>query len=213
MENTLSDMRKDYRRGYLRRDDLSENPYHLFKEWFAHAMDSGIPEPNAMVLSTINSLQQPSSRIVLLKDFDEEGFVFFTNYESNKGIEISGNPQVALLFAWHSIERQVRIEGTAFKTSPDVSDRYFFSRPAGSRLGAWVSAQSKVIGSREELETRQKQYHARFGEEVPRPEWWGGYIVEPVMFEFWQGRSDRLHDRFRYRRSDGGSWDINRLAP
>jgi len=213
MNRNIADLREDYGLGALQRKDLHNDPFEQFGCWFDQAHQSGLTEPNAMVLSTIKPDLTPSSRIVLLKDFNPLGFTFFTNYESQKGHEIANNPRVSLLFPWYSLERQVRIEGMATKVDDEESDAYFASRPPGSRLGAWVSAQSEPIASRNVLDIRNEYYRQLFADgEIPRPPQWGGYRVYPGLFEFWQGRADRLHDRFVYTRAAKG-WTIQRLAP
>lgn len=192
---------------------MSPDPFDQFRLWFDKAIEAGISEPNAMVLSTVSESGKPSSRVVLLKDITDEGLAFYTNYNSRKAQEIGKNPYVSLVFLWPGLERQVRIEGRATKTGTEEADIYFRSRPGGSRLGAWVSEQSRAITSREELDKRLELVRERFaGKEIPRPEHWGGYIVKPTAFEFWQGRENRLHDRFLYRFENGG-WTLNRLAP
>ncbi len=227
----LANLRREYQRGGLRRRDLDADPVAQFRLWFEQARTAGLIEPNAMVLSTSDG-QRPSSRTVLLKAFDQRGFVFFTNYASRKSQEIESTRQVSLLFPWYGLERQVALLGPAARISTAESLAYFLSRPFGSRLGAWVSQQSSVISSRRILDMQWEELKRRFeGNEVPLPSGWGGYRVVPVEFEFWQGGTNRLHDRFRYRRlgdgdsgSDGGSgsgsgvgagtaWTIERLAP
>lgn len=219
----LADLRRDYRRGALRRADLHADPVEQFRLWFEQACAAELLEPNAMVLSTSDG-RRPSSRTVLLKAFDQRGFVFFTNYGSRKAREIDATSQVSLLFPWYGLERQVAILGPAARISTAESLAYFVSRPFGSRLGAWVSQQSAVIRSRSILEAQWEQLKQRFADgEVPLPSGWGGYRVNPEEFEFWQGGENRLHDRFRYRRepdsgeagADGrpGPWLIERLAP
>jgi pyridoxamine 5'-phosphate oxidase len=214
MKQDLSGLRKNYESGHLGERDLADSPYDQFALWFRQASDAHIPEPNAMILSTSGRSGTPSSRVVLLKEFGTEGFTFYTNYHSRKGIDIAENPHVALLFSWITLERQIRIEGVAEKNHPMESDAYFISRPTGSRLGAWASEQSAPISSRELLEQRMAYYSEQFGESVPRPDHWGGYVVKPSMFEFWQGRADRLHDRFRYTLPGSDIlWKIERLSP
>jgi pyridoxamine 5'-phosphate oxidase len=213
MTRNIADLREEYHLGALHRADLHTDPFEQFGLWFDQAGHSGISEPNAMILSTVKPDMTPSSRIVLLKDFSPLGFTFFTNYESQKGQEIAHNPNVSLLFPWYSLERQVRIEGLVTKVDDEESDAYFATRPEGSRLGAWVSAQSEPIASRNVLEIRREYYRKVFHDgDIPRPPQWGGYRVWPELFEFWQGRADRLHDRFCYTRKEEG-WTIRRLAP
>lgn len=198
----------------LSEDQVADSPIRQFSRWWDEAIASEIYEVNAMTLATASADGVPSARIVLLKDFDEQGFVFFTNYESEKGREIAANPQVSLLFFWKELERQVRINGTASKIAAEESDAYFNSRPAGSRIGALASPQSKVVSSRDELELRYSEIEKQFAEgEIVRPAHWGGYRVKPGSFEFWQGRSSRMHDRICYRGHENGSWRIVRLAP
>ena len=198
----------------LEREDLDVDPVRQFADWFRQACDSDVLDPNAMSLTTVDADNRPSCRTVLLKYFDEHGFAFFTNQSSNKATHIAGNPHVALLFFWPGFARQVAIRGTASKMSAAETMRYFVSRPRGSQIGAWVSAQSSVISSRALLEAKFDEMKRKFtNKEVPLPSFWGGYRVVPSEFEFWQGRQNRLHDRFRYRHRDGGDWDIERLAP
>lgn len=189
------------------------NPIQQFTLWFNEAVAAGVAESDAMTLATATASGNPSSRIVLLKGFDERGFVFYTNYESRKARELAANSRVSLLFYWMPIKRQVRIQGTVEKVSADESDQYFRSRPLGSRIGAWASDQSEVIESRAVLEIKFKTFGDKFGDEVPRPPHWGGYRVKPDTIEFWQGRENRLHDRLRYRLQNDGSWLIERLGP
>ena len=213
-------LRRDYRRQALRRADLDADPVAQFRRWFDQAVAAALDEPNAMVLGTSDGVR-PSARTVLLKAFDARGFVFFTHYESRKATEIAAHPEVSLLFPWYGLERQVAILGRAERISAAESLAYFLSRPFGSRLGAWVSQQSAVIGSRSILEMQWQAMQRRFADgQVPLPPAWGGLRVVPFEFEFWQGRSNRLHDRFRSRPADlaregggGAAWSIERLAP
>jgi len=206
-------LRRDYMQRALDEKDVAADPFHQFSLWFQEARACpAIAEANAMVLSTVSAEGRPHGRFVLLKGFDAEGFVFFTNYGSEKGSDLAANPRAALTFGWIEQERQVRIEGTVTKTPRSAVVAYFQTRPRGSRLGAWASEQSEVIPSRETLEARLAEADARFPNDVPPPETWGGYRVAPDQFEFWQGRTNRLHDRLRYRKSEG-SWIIERLAP
>ena len=209
----LRDIRKDYQHSAIHDDDFSIEPVSWFREWLHEAMESGEPEATAMVLSTVSADGRPSSRVVLLKSFDEQGFVFFTNYMSRKGEQLGGNHAAALTFFWPHTERQVRIEGIASKTSTDESDTYFYSRPLESRINAVISPQSKPITSRTDLENaREKMLLATDNENVQRPLHWGGYRVKPDRIEFWQGRPGRLHDRIQYT-LEGSNWLIDRLAP
>jgi pyridoxamine 5'-phosphate oxidase len=210
----VADMRTDYSLHRLDETQAHADPIRQFELWFQAAAESEVPEPNAMTLATVTD-GQPAARIVLLKGFDEKGFVFFTNYESRKGAELATNPRAALVFFWSQLERQVRIEGTTVKIDPAESDAYFQSRDKGSRIGAWASPQSQVIQDRNELETRVKSLLEKYEEEefVPRPDHWGGYRLEPARIEFWQGRKSRLHDRLLYLKAADGSWTTDRLAP
>lgn len=210
---SLFQLRKEYRQGNLNIEDLETDPVDQFQKWFEQISMLGIPEPNAMVLSTCGKDRRPSSRLVLLKEFSKEGFTFFTNYHSKKGRQIDENPYGSLLFAWHYLERQVRIEGGIEKLDDVRSERYFENRPVSSRIGAWTSPQSDVIESREFLEKREAEFRSQFDPySIPRPPEWGGYILKPDLIEFWQGRESRLHDRLEYRKK-GDSWEIVRLAP
>lgn len=207
-------MRKQYRSEIVDEGSLAENPMDQFALWFQQAADSHLFEPNAMVVSTATPDGRPSSRTVLMKQFDGRGFVFFTNYASRKGRELAENPHVALLFPWHPIARQVIVTGTAARIGRDETAAYFRSRPHGSQLGAWASEQSSVIGSRAELDRRYSELEARYpeGEQVPVPPEWGGLRVVPEAVEFWQGHENRLHDRLRYV-LDGEKWHVERLCP
>ncbi|MFD2826188.1 pyridoxamine 5'-phosphate oxidase [Leeuwenhoekiella polynyae] len=214
MAEDLSDYRKSYEKSELTITQSDQDPFKQFKKWFEEVEEvAGVDEVNAMTVSTIGLDGFPKSRVVLLKSYDEEGFVFYTNYESEKGKAIAANPDVCLSFFWPNLERQVIIKGKAEKVSEETSKTYFNSRPEGSRLGAWVSPQSDVIPDREFLEKRLKDLEKEFSEnEIPKPDYWGGYKVIPVEFEFWQGRPNRLHDRLRY--TPGGvHWKLDRLAP
>jgi pyridoxamine 5'-phosphate oxidase len=213
MDHNIGKIRHDYSLKGLSKKDLNPDPIRQFRIWFNEVLNSGITEPNAMVLSTVSN-GRPSSRIVLLKDLDTTGFTFFTNYKSKKGADMELNPQVSLTFFWKEFERQVRIEGAVEKTSEHESNEYFASRPRGSQIGAWVSSQSSVIENRRVLEELTQTEKTRFaGGEVPRPAHWGGYRVIPDYMEFWQGRPSRLHDRLAYQKSPEGLWSIARLAP
>jgi pyridoxamine 5'-phosphate oxidase len=209
---SVADLRKDYTQAGLEQGDPS--PFKQFELWFNQAMAANLLEPNAMTLATVTPAGLPDARIVLLKGFDDRGFVFYTNYRSQKGQELAANPHAALVFLWGDLERQVRVVGRVEKATALEADTYFQSRPLGSRLGAWASTQSEVIPSREFLENRMselaKEYQDR---EIPRPDHWGGFRVVPTELEFWQGRPSRLHDRLHYRLQDDGGWVIDRLAP
>jgi len=214
----LSELRREYAAGGLDESDLEPDPVSMFRRWMHDAVIAGLHEPNAFVLSTVGADGRPSSRIVLLKGLDDRGFVFFTNYASRKGEELAANAHCALLFPWHQLERQVRVEGTANRLSDEENDAYFSSRPRSSQVGAWASPQSEVVPARAELDARYEQVMTRFGEgDVPRPGHWGGICVAPELVEFWQGRLGRMHDRLRYSRvstdSTAPTWMTERLAP
>ena len=212
MDKNLSDLRRDYSMQELSESSVAADPFVQFGNWFEEYRNSGPLEPNAFVLSTADADGKPSSRVVLLKGFDPNGFVFFTNYESKKARDLDGNPNVALNFFWPELERQVRISGVAEKTSVEESKSYFESRPTASQIGAWASKQSGILSDRKELEERVNEIKNRFDEEIPCPPFWGGYRIAPTSFEFWQGRPSRLHDRICYEK-DGASWKIFRLYP
>jgi pyridoxamine 5'-phosphate oxidase len=208
----LKDLRKQYDRFTLNESNILENPFQQFKLWLSEAIKNEEYEPNAMMLSTVDAELQPHSRMVLLKELTDEGFVFFTNYEGNKGIQILHNHQVSLLFFWPVLERQVRITGNTEKISEQDSEEYFKMRPLFSQISAWASPQSRKIPSREYLDKQFEHYKQQFGAKVPRPPFWGGFLVRPKTFEFWQGRPDRMHDRLLYTKNDQ-QWEIYRLAP
>ena len=211
---SIAAIRKDYKLKMLSENEVADSPFAQFAEWWDNAVKSELDEVNAMTLATATANGIPDARIVLLKEYSEEGFVFFTNYESRKGIELSENPRACLVFFWKELERQVRISGDVEKIPSSQSDAYFSSRPHDSQLGAWASPQSRVIADREAIEESAVQYQQQFGNEnVPRPQNWGGYIVRPNCIEFWQGRPGRLHDRIQYSLLEKGGWRIERLAP
>jgi pyridoxamine 5'-phosphate oxidase len=205
-------LRQNYDVGALDEADADADPFRQFTRWFDEALNADLMEPNAMALATVDAHGRPGSRMVLLKGVDEKGFVFFTNYESRKGLDLAANPMAALLFWWDRLHRQVRVEGRVEKVEDAESERYFQSRPYGSRIGAAASPQSRVIGSRADLEERFRALEAAHPEDLPRPAHWGGFRVVPDHFEFWQGRESRLHDRLVYRPA-GDAWRIERLAP
>ena len=208
----IADLRKDYKLAALSRADSDLLPCKQFAKWFEEAIAAQLPEPNAMTLATVDQVGRPSTRVVLIKEFDDRGPVWFTNYHSRKGQQLAANPFAALQFHWVELERVVRIEGRVEKISAQESDAYFASRPLDSRIGAWASPQSEMISSRAVLLARAAEYAAKFMLNPPRPPHWGGYRLLPDRFEFWQGRSSRLHDRIQYR-LDAGVWKIERLAP
>jgi pyridoxamine 5'-phosphate oxidase len=210
----IGSLRRDYRQAGLERQDLAADPVEQFRKWFEQARVAGVEEPNATVLATADPEGGPSQRMVLLKAYDAEGFVFFTNYRSRKAVHLEKNPRASLLFPWVQLERQLVVEGDCAKIPARRSLQYFLSRPRGSRIGAWVSDQSSVITSRKALEMKWEEMKRKFGEgEIPLPDFWGGYLLRPRRFEFWQGRPSRLHDRFEYRREENGVWRIDRLSP
>ncbi len=215
MQKDLGDYRKSYEKSALMEDSISDNPIQLFQTWFYEVEKSdGVDEPNAMTVSTVGLDGFPKSRVVLLKKYTHEGFIFYTNYNSEKGRALSENPKICLSFFWPSLERQIIIKGTAEKLAKNLSDGYFESRPDGSKLGALVSDQSTVIESRGVLEDKLSQLEKEYsGKEIERPEHWGGYLVRPVSMEFWQGRPNRLHDRIRYTLTEDFDWKMDRLAP
>lgn len=208
----IADLRKDYKLASLNEADVASSPLAQFDKWFKEALSAELPEPTAMTLATCDAQSRPSARMVLIKDYDERGFVFFTNYESHKGQDLTANNRAALLFFWPELERQIRIQGRVEKVSAADSEEYYRSRPLASRISAWASPQSQVLPSRTALEARVAAFEAEHGENPPRPAHWGGYRVVPQVMEFWQGRRDRLHDRIQYRLNNA-VWKIERLAP
>lgn len=213
-DNSITHLRKEYTIAGLTENELDPNPFKQFRKWLNQALEAGLPEPTAMTLATATKGGKPSARIVLLKNVDEEGFVFFTNYGSRKGRELLKNPAAALLFHWVELERQIRIIGTAKRVSRQESEQYFRTRPIGSQLGAWASKQSEILQSRQEIEKRVIELEAQYrNKEIPVPPVWGGFRIKPTEIEFWQGRPNRLHDRLRYALARGGKWTIVRLSP
>lgn len=213
LRSYINNLRHDFTKRTLDKSDVNADPILQFEKWFKEAVEAKVNEPNAMSISTVSDEGKPSSRIVLLRNFNEDGFVFYTNYNSRKGIEISKNPNAALLFFWPELERQVRIEGTLKKQSPEESNAYFDSRPRESKLGAWSSEQSQPIEDRQVLDKAYEANAKKFpGEVIPRPPFWGGYVLHPISIEFWQGRASRLHDRIRYTNEDQ-QWKLERLSP
>ncbi|HEY9695095.1 MAG TPA: pyridoxamine 5'-phosphate oxidase [Oculatellaceae cyanobacterium] len=214
MAQTIADLRKNYTKSGLVETDVDSNPFKQFQKWFDQALAAQLPEPNAMTLATVSQDGKPRARIVLLKNFNEQGFVFYTNYNSQKGQEIAQNPWAALIFWWAELERQVRIEGSVEKVTKSESDEYFHSRPVGSQLGAWASQQSQVIDNREVLEHQLQELEEIYqNQNIPRPTHWGGYRIVPQTIEFWQGRTNRLHDRLCYSLQEDHTWVIKRLSP
>jgi len=214
MNQSIADLRQDYTLAGLTEAEAANNPFEQFSLWFSQALNSDLLEPNAMTLATLNADGHPTARIVLLKGFDERGFVFYTNYNSAKGQNIAFSPWVALVFWWGELQRQVRIEGQVEFASPEESDAYFPTRPVNSQIGSWASQQSQVIASRQWLELKYSEYEQKFANEtIPRPPYWGGYRVIPHLIEFWQGRPSRLHDRLSYRLIEGQKWVRERLSP
>ena len=209
----IADLRKSYELAELIESAALSDPLKQFELWLNEAIAANVPEPNAMTLATVGSDLRPSTRIVLIKGLDARGPVWFTNYQSRKGMEVAGNPYAALQFHWVEMERSVRIEGVVEKISPEESDAYYASRPIGSRIGAWASPQSDVVASRAVLEANEAEFAAKFGDNPPRPPHWGGYRLKPDNWQFWQGRPSRLHDRLRYTLQKDGVWLRERLAP
>lgn len=213
LADNIYSLRNEYETGSLRKATAKRNPFEQFEVWLAEAIDKAVTEPNAMILATAGEDCKPSARVVLLRGFDRKGFVFFTNYDSQKGSEIAENPRASLLFFWAKLERQIRIEGVISKTSRKISEDYFASRPRESQIGAWASAQSRVIATHSELEEKITETEKRFaGKAIACPEFWGGYVLKPDSFEFWQGGKNRLHDRLRYKK-EKSVWKIERLSP
>ncbi len=214
MNISVADLRKTYSSSQLGIDDTDRDPIIQFKKWFDEALQAEITEPNAMHLATVSATGKPAGRIVLLKGIEAQGFTFYTNYDSRKGKELIQNPDAALTFFWPELERQVRIEGKTFKVDEETSTQYFHTRPRGSQIGAWVSPQSTVIESRAVLDKREQDFIRKFeNQEIPKPPNWGGFRLQPVAIEFWQGRPSRLHDRIYYSLNNSGAWTISRLAP
>lgn len=209
----IADLRKSYERAELSEDASHSNPLQQFHQWLHEAISAELPEPNAMTLATVGSDLRPSTRVVLIKGYDEQGIVWYSNYASRKGQELAGNPYAALQFHWVELERVVRIEGVVHRVSDAESDAYFHSRPLDSRIGAWASPQSQVISGRSVLVANAAKYAAQFLLQPPRPPHWGGYRLQPEHWQFWQGRKSRLHDRLRYTPQTGGGWLRERLAP
>ncbi|MFD2244836.1 pyridoxamine 5'-phosphate oxidase [Pontibacter ruber] len=216
LTHNIADIRKNYSRQALSEDAVLPDPVHQFKVWLTEAIQSEVLEPTALTLSTVNAAGRPSARVVLLKDVSENGFTFFTNYESRKGQELAQHPYAAMTFFWPELERQVRVEGHVVQVPAQVSDDYFHSRPKASQVGAWASPQSREIESRDVLEKAERNYTEEFASmhEIPRPKHWGGFVLQPDRIEFWQGRPSRLHDRILYELApEGQSWHLKRLAP
>lgn len=214
MEDFLEDLRNDHRDFDLARleDVVGTNPFDLFNQWMKNAVDKGVAEANACVVSTVDTTGQPSGRIVYLKELINGEFIFYTNYHSHKGKDLAGNNKISMLFFWPALQQQIRIDGLCYKVPEQVSDAYFRSRPRGSKIGAWASNQSEQLISRTELEQRMHEYAEKFPGEVPRPPHWGGYAVRAELVEFWQGRPSRLHDRFVFKK-EGENWNVGRLNP
>jgi len=209
----ISHIRKSYEKGELEESSAHDVPLEQFRQWFQQALDAGVPEPNAMTVATVGEGGRPSTRVVLIKEFDADGLVWYTNYLSRKGRELAGNPHAALQFHWVELERVVRVEGTVEKVEGAAADEYYRSRPLASRIGAWASEQSQPISSRAVLVARAAEYGLKYGVSPPRPPHWGGYRLRPDYWEFWQGRPSRLHDRLSYRLQADGRWKRERLSP
>jgi len=210
----MADLRKEYTLAGLRRRDLSPDPIQQFQKWLQNAIDAKLSEPTAMTLATVDKNGRPSARTVLLKGVDQRGFIFFTNYQSRKGRELAENPQAALVLYWVELERQVCVTGSVTKTSRAESEAYFRSRPRGNRLGTWASDQHSVILNRDVLEARLKEFEMKYpGDDIPLPPYWGGFALAPIEIQFWQGRPNRLHDRFRYTKQPDNTWQLERLSP
>ena len=212
-DTPIADLRKSYELAELIESSALADPFKQFDLWLSEAIAADVPEPNAMTLATVGSDMRPSTRIVLIKGMDPRGPVWFTNYQSRKGIEVAGNPYAALQFHWVEMERTVRIEGVVEKISPEESDAYYHSRPIGSRIGAWASPQSDIVASRSVLDQNEAAFTAKFGDNPPRPPHWGGYRLKPDNWQFWQGRPSRMHDRLRYTLQKDGAWLRERLGP
>ncbi|MGB9696428.1 MAG: pyridoxamine 5'-phosphate oxidase [Ignavibacteria bacterium] len=209
----IQNLRRDYKLRTLSKTEVRTEPLEQFSIWFEEALNSQVPEPNAMILATVSEDCKPSVRTLLLKGFDERGFIFYTNYKSRKGIELGKNPNASILFFWPELERQIRIEGTVDKISREESEKYFATRPYKSKLGAWASNQSEIIPDRLTIVKKFLYYLVKFhSKEIPLPDFWGGYVLKPISYEFWQGRANRLHDRIRYRK-ENEKWIIERLSP
>ena len=214
LKEYISQLRYDFSKQTLDESEVNTNPIIQFESWFKEAVEAQVLSPNAMVVSTASKDAVPTARVLLLRNFDEKGFVFYTNHNSKKGNQIDHNPHVALTFFWPELERQIRIEGTVDKQTDEESDEYFVVRPEGSKLGAWASQQSSVVESRAVMDAKFKEMQNHFrGKEIPRPAFWGGYLVKPTMFEFWQGRPNRFHDRIAYVQDENRNWEIERLSP
>jgi pyridoxamine 5'-phosphate oxidase len=213
-ERDIAELRREYAAGGLHESEMAADPMTMLRRWLHDTVAAGLHEPNAMVVSTVSAEGLPASRTVLLKGLDDRGLVFYTNYSSRKGAELAANPACALLFPWHDLERQVRVEGTATRTTAAENQAYFDTRPRASKIGAWASPQSEVVPDRASLDASYAEVLGRYGnEDIPAPPHWGGYRVRPEAVEFWQGRRSRMHDRLRYRRTDEGTWVTERLAP